>query len=802
MKGKFTDLLNRYLLIVLAFLPAVLLSRLVEFLSLSYTHTVPGNTWILELYGYVIDNLGYFSFSILLFIPFLLLFLLNRKTAVTVILILYILYTVIALSLSEYFTVTLLPLDQVIFFYTPRELLRIAISSTQFNFTGLVVFLLVVLTPLVVYFFIRKVRLKTASLVIFPLILLASPAILVRITPRQADFKNDFDYFAASGKVEYLVRKVISFKTAKVDYQKNDESFPATVKRYHYRNREFSYTDPQYPLLRADVTPDVLGEYFTFSREKPNLVFIIVESLSSSFCGDHPYYGSFMPFLDSLIGQGLYWENFLATSERTFNVLPAVFGSLPFSGEVFRQPYPPLHFSMIRYLREAGYYTCFFYGGDPVLGGYRNFLENERTDFILDYFGKGYNDPFVQRKLFKWGYFDSDLFRRSAEVLDSIDRSPRMEMYLTLSMHAPFTTPDPRRFRQMFDRHMEKMNLSRGTKRMVLLDRDVFTTILYTDDALRSFFNYYRKRADFSNTIFIITGDHAMAEIHYTYLNVLEKYHVPFIIYSPMLKKPHRFQSVSSHLDITPSVLAMLKKQGFITTRPVCHWLGRGIDVSGPFRNHHTVAFINNNREQAEYIHGEYFLTYDRLYRLLPGFKLYPDRNVIRKEKINGELEDYLSIAADVARRKTMVPDELFISGSYTGMPYLSAKPEAIDKTVTSEKYISLVRGHKISDDFQFFSIDLSLILENSDRDSLKIPRVVFQVQDDRYQNCAWFQFTLKTAARTGEIKRMVLKKYIDVSTVKDIRSKILKIYLYNINQEELYLISMRLDLKGYKPVN
>lgn len=128
MKGKFTDLLNRYLLIVLAFLPAVLLSRLVEFLSLSYTHTVPGNTWILELYGYVIDNLGYFSFSILLFIPFLLLFLLNRKTAVTVILILYILYTVIALSLSEYFTVTLLPLDQVIFFYTPRELLRIAIS--------------------------------------------------------------------------------------------------------------------------------------------------------------------------------------------------------------------------------------------------------------------------------------------------------------------------------------------------------------------------------------------------------------------------------------------------------------------------------------------------------------------------------------------------------------------------------------------------------------------------------------------------------------------------------------------------
>jgi uncharacterized sulfatase len=801
MKGKLTGLLNRYLLIVLAFLPTVFLVRFAEFLSLNYLHTVPGNTWIMELSGYLLDNLVFFSFALLLVVPFFLLCLLSRKAASVLTIIIFMVYTLISLSLVKYFTMTLVPLDQVLFYFTPNEIFRIVVSSTRIDLPGLISFIIVFLTPLVIYFFLRNLRFSGIILLMYPIILIISPVLMILITPGKVNYENDFEYFARCSKIEYLVSKVALYKTAHLVISKDDKSFGTVVKRFHYENKEFSYINPRYPLLRIDATPDVLGEYFTFGKERPNLVFIIVESLSSSFCGDHPYYGSFMPFLDSLADQSLFWKNFLCTSERTFNVLPAMFGSLPYSKETFRYYSSPLHFSMIRYLKENGYSINFFYGGDPTLGGYNRFLENERTDYILRYFGKGYNDELAQKRLFEWGYFDGDLFRRSLEVIDSLNGSPRLDIYLTLTTHAPFITPDPGHYRQLFDKYINQSNLAPNLKRIISLDRNIFTTILYTDEALRSFFNNYRKRKDFNNTIFFITGDHAMPELNYSYLNLLERFHVPFIIYSPMLKKPKQFQSVSSHLDITPSVLAMLKNQGFITLRPVCHWLGKGIDVTEEFENNHAVSFIYNSRVQAEYIHGEFFISSGRLFRLLPDFKLYPVNNVVMKEKMSKELEDYLYITNDIADRNSLIPDELFLSESYLEVPYLSAKPEILNKVSTNEKFISLVKGHKIGDDFQFISLDLSVVVKNKSGDTLNEPKLVLSIQDNKFKDCAWFQFHMNPVTQKDGVKRMVLKKYIDVSKVQDIKSKNLKIYLLNTDQVELYLDDLRLEMKEYKLV-
>jgi phosphoglycerol transferase MdoB-like AlkP superfamily enzyme len=50
---------------------------------------------------------------------------------------------------------------------------------------------------------------------------------------------------------------------------------------------------------------------------------------------------------------------------------------------------------------------------------------------------------------------------------------------------------------------------------------------------LRGFFDAYSKRSDFNNTIFLITGDHRMPEIPMS--DKIDRYHVPLIVYSPML---------------------------------------------------------------------------------------------------------------------------------------------------------------------------------------------------------------------------------------------------------------------------
>ena len=41
---------------------------------------------------------------------------------------------------------------------------------------------------------------------------------------------------------------------------------------------------------------------------------------------------------------------------------------------------------------------------------------------------------------------------------------------------------------------------------------------------------------EYENTIFIITGDHSMPELGLWQISEIERYHVPLIIFSPLLK--------------------------------------------------------------------------------------------------------------------------------------------------------------------------------------------------------------------------------------------------------------------------
>jgi phosphoglycerol transferase MdoB-like AlkP superfamily enzyme len=800
MKGKIKELFNDYLLIILAFLPGVFLIRLGEFLSLNFLHAVPENTWFMELCGYLLDNFALLGFSLFLAIPVLLILLWHRKTGMILFFISLFIYTLLSYSLSKYFTTTLVPLDQVIFYYSPKEIIRITLSSTRFDFPSLISLLVILSSPFITGYFLRNRKLSNYLIILFMVIILSSPLLYTLIEPDQDNYQNDYEYFVKASKPPYLVKKIISYKSGKNDETQNDHSFPATVDRFHSDNPQFSYSNRNFPLMRVDATPDVLGDYFRFSKVKPNLVFIIVESLSTSFCGDRPYYGSYMPFLDSLIDQGLYWKNFLSTAERTFNVLPAVFGSLPYSEGVFyKTSNPPYHFSLIRYLKENGYAANFFYGGDPSFSGYDNFMFHQGIDHIVSHFNKSYGNDLIREGLFEWGYPDGDLFKRSFEVIDSLNRSPRLDIYLTLSTHAPFIPPDQAKYQNMLDDRLKKMKLPAHIKRMVLLQRNIFSTVMYTDEALRKFFDTYRKRADFDNTIFIITGDHAMPELNITYLNLLEKYHVPLIIYSPMLKKPGKFKSVSSHLDIAPSVLAMLKGQGLISVSPIGHWLGKGIDVSVDFRNTHSLSFVYNNGLQGDFINGNYFISFNRLYRLLGDLKIYPVKDALQQKRMKQEQEDFLRITDDIAKRKEIVPLKDYLAGNYHEIPYLSTKPNEFKNFSTNDVYISLVPPHRIGINLQFLYMDLSIHMETKSKDSLNMPTVVCHVLGENFSNVLWVQYHLQPDTGVAGKGRMILKKYLDIEQIKGIKWKNLKIYLYNPEKQPLLLDKMHLELKGYQ---
>lgn len=799
MKEKISRRLNHYLLILIAFLPSILIIRLTEISAVVYQQTFSWTIVAAGLLGYLQDNLTFFTLALLLLLPFLLISFINCKAGRIFAISLLFLLISLNFLLELYYLRTLVPLDQVIFFYSMDELWRIAVSSTHVNPMEPVVFLAIVVSFLIPYRYLKQRMISGRMLLGGLIFLVVSPLIFFATNPTLTNFTSNFEYFVSSNKGAYLVGKIVDHKCKTAAVPLNDPSFAAVVSRYHSLNQRFTYSGSTYPLLRFDQTPDLLGPYFNFGLQKPNVVVILVESLSTSFVGEKPYYGSFMPFLDSLIGKSLYWKNCLATSERTFNILPAVFGSLPFSKEVFRMPQSPTHFSLIRYLGDNGYFTSFFYGGDPVLGGVQTFLEHEQTDFILPYFRQQDNKSDQQKKLFIWGSFDGTMFGQSIRALDSLQQSPRLDMYLTLSTHAPFITPDEKRYDKLFNSRLKMLNLPAETVRMVTGKKYIFTTILYADESLRALFNEYRRRKDFDNTIFIITGDHAMPELSYTYVNPLAKYRVPLIIYSPMLKHPESFPAVVSHLDLTPSILALLENQGFIEIRKMGHWLGEGLDVSKVFRSKPTISFILNNRTEVDYLRQDNFFSQGRLFRLLPDLKLVSINNPEKLKQMAGELQDYLQISDKIADTLAIIPDSLLIYENYTASPYAGQTPVKYHDSTTNDQYISILKSHLVRDKYDMIGFDLTISLRTVEKRSNPPLKVVIQVLNDKSENLVWFQYPLVPDSTESMGPAYSLKKVIDLGHIARSGAKHLAVYIYNPDRNGYLVSDLKCNVTGYR---
>lgn len=96
----------------------------------------------------------------------------------------------------------------------------------------------------------------------------------------------------------------------------------------------------------------------------------------------------------------------------------------------------------------------------------------------------------------------------------------------------------------------------------------------------------------------------------------LDRYHVPLLIYSPMLKRTATFASISSHFDITPTLLAYLKNEYAIETPALVSWMGSGIDTARTFRNTHAYPLMQTKSEFIDFIKDENMLNATDLYKI------------------------------------------------------------------------------------------------------------------------------------------------------------------------------------------
>lgn len=388
---------------------------------------------------------------------------------------------------------------------------------------------------------------------------------------------------------------------------------------------ELEPVDPQYPFLHREQTPDVLGPLFRESGTPPNLVFVIVEGLGRSFSGPGAAHGSFTPFLDELAGRSLYFENFLANQGRTFAALPTIFGSLPFGEEGFAatadvKPLPP-HVTLLSVLSAQGYHVRFYAGFDLAFDKERPFLERQKPDAIVDIhdFGPAYpRSPGANN----WGYADAELVART--LADETRDPPRPSVIVvqTVSQHTPYTFPGQAAYGARLERRLDELKVPAEDRDEYRKFSNIYTSILYTDDALRTLVDGLASTPAWPDTIFVVTGDHCLPELPMA--TRIERYHVPLIIYSPLLKSPSRIKAVSSQMDLAPSLLAYLAHRGSLRSPAEVTWLGTGLDLDPKFRNLHEIPLKLAKTLLADFVQGPWYLSRGQLFRLGDGMTEEP----------------------------------------------------------------------------------------------------------------------------------------------------------------------------------
>ncbi len=288
---------------------------------------------------------------------------------------------------------------------------------------------------------------------------------------------------------------------------------------------------PKYksPIARA-IVPD------TISESKPNIVLVIMESMSAAKMRRHGNKNNLTPFLDSLSNNSIYFENIYTSGKHTFN---GVFSSLFSFPALFRQhPMKQIrkYDGISSILLEKGYSTSYFTTHDGQFDNIEGFLRANDFQNIISQ--SDYPMDEIKTTL---GVPDDYMFRYSIDEINDLYRKdkPFFAAFMTVSDHGPYYIPD------YFEPKSKKI------KQQI---------VEYADWSLRQFVTLSSKQEWFDNTIFIFVADHG-APLNAVYDISLNYFHTPLIIYAPRIFPANKvYKEIGSQMDIYPTIMGLINQ--------------------------------------------------------------------------------------------------------------------------------------------------------------------------------------------------------------------------------------------------
>ena len=312
------------------------------------------------------------------------------------------------------------------------------------------------------------------------------------------------------------------------------------------------FVDPHY------FTPEQLDKLYTPVVVPPdsavfsgkNVVVLILESFGREYFGyynpslEEGRYRGYTPFLDSLLAHSLTFEYTFSNGRKSIDAMPSILSSIPMFVEPFFVSTTSLNDvdGLAACLDRKGYTTAFFHGADNGSMGFQAFA---RTTGFHDYYGRTEYEAdtrFGGSADFDgtWAIWDEPFLQFFALKMSEL-KQPFMTSVFTASSHHPFAIPE--QYRGVYPEG----------------PLPIHKCILYSDNALRRFFETAKQQPWYDNTIFVLTADHTNHSNHDIYLTSLGVFSVPIIFFDPSGSLPRENRSgVAAQIDIMPTLLGLL----------------------------------------------------------------------------------------------------------------------------------------------------------------------------------------------------------------------------------------------------
>ncbi|HSH25490.1 MAG TPA: LTA synthase family protein [Massilibacterium sp.] len=300
------------------------------------------------------------------------------------------------------------------------------------------------------------------------------------------------------------------------------------------------------------------NEEYTGIAKGRNVIVISMESTQSMVIDREIEGQEVTPFLNDLIRDPdtIYFSNFYhqtgqgKTSDAEFMLENSLY-PMPRGAVFFTHGQNEYH-ATPKILKEYGYYSATLHANGKSFWN-RNVMYDSLG---YDRFFSDEDYEITDENSVNWGMKDIPFFEQSIAHLQSL-KQPFYTKFITLTNHHPFYY-DP-----------EDQLIPEYTTEDGVVNR-YFTTVRYTDESFKIFFDKLKESGLYDNSIIVIYGDHygisdnhnkAMAEIlghEITPVDSAQLQKVPFIIHIPGSNKGQIVDTIGGQVDMRPTLMNLL----------------------------------------------------------------------------------------------------------------------------------------------------------------------------------------------------------------------------------------------------